>query len=101
MQQITPSIHIMWYHGYMENSLKFLLENQLFVSVLIIWSFFWKGIALWKSARKEHISWFCILLLVNTLGVIDIAYIFYLYKYELGSKKLLAFLNKQFKRVGH
>jgi len=44
--------------------------------IAVVWSLFWKGLALWKSARKEQPVWFVILLLVNTLGILEILYIF-------------------------
>jgi len=48
------------------------------VAVLFLaWSVFWKGSALWKAAGKRHLVWFAILLVVNTLGLLEIAYIFY------------------------
>ncbi|ACX51780.1 hypothetical protein Adeg_0632 [Ammonifex degensii KC4] len=46
------------------------------VLVLILaWSLFWKGWALWRSARNDQRGWFIILLLVNTVGVLDIIYL--------------------------
>lgn len=48
----------------------------LFLGVLIIWSAVWKGLALWHSARQRQPWWFVILLLVNTLGILDIIYLF-------------------------
>jgi hypothetical protein len=44
--------------------------------VLIIWSLVWKGWALWKAARLSSKWWFIILLIVNTLGILEIIYIF-------------------------
>lgn len=52
--------------------------------VLILWTAVWKGLALWKSARKNHKIWFIVLLIVNTLGIIEIMYI--LWFSELGAK---------------
>jgi methionyl-tRNA synthetase len=46
------------------------------IATFLIWSLIWKGIALWKSARKNHLLWFVMLLLVNTLGILEILYIF-------------------------
>ncbi|HSE35586.1 MAG TPA: DUF5652 family protein [Candidatus Paceibacterota bacterium] len=43
---------------------------------LMIWSTVWKGIALWKAARLSHKGWFVALLIVNTIGILEIAYIF-------------------------
>jgi hypothetical protein len=45
------------------------------VIIVLIWSLFWKGIALWKAAQLSHKNWFIIILLVNTLGILDIIYI--------------------------
>jgi hypothetical protein len=43
---------------------------------LMIWSLPWKAISLWKAARRKDLVWFIVLFLVNTLGVLDILYIF-------------------------
>ena len=53
--------------------------------IIIVWSLAWKGIALWKAARKKSLVWFIALLIVNTLGILEILYIFILSK--LGEKK--------------
>jgi hypothetical protein len=42
---------------------------------LIIWSLIWKGIALWKSGRHNQLYWFIALLVVNTIGILEIAYL--------------------------
>jgi len=44
--------------------------------VLIVWTLFWKGMAMWKAARKGSKVWFVVLLLVNTIGILDIIYIY-------------------------
>ncbi|MEM2956339.1 MAG: DUF5652 family protein [Candidatus Pacearchaeota archaeon] len=41
----------------------------------IIWTIPWKGIALWKAARNNQKIWFTILLIVNTLGILEMLYI--------------------------
>jgi hypothetical protein len=51
-------------------------QNLLLLSLLIAWSLFWKGIALWKSARNDHKGWFISILLLNTLGILEMIYIF-------------------------
>jgi methionyl-tRNA synthetase len=43
--------------------------------LIMIWSIPWKGVALWKAAQLSHKKWFIILLVVNTLGILDIIYI--------------------------
>ena len=44
--------------------------------VAVIWSFFWKGAALWHAARKKQGLWFTVILFVNTLGILEIIYLF-------------------------
>lgn len=46
------------------------------LAVIFVWSLVWKMIALWKSARKGHIIWFVIMAVVNTIGILEILYIF-------------------------
>jgi hypothetical protein len=43
---------------------------------LVLWSLVWKGWALWKAARAGSKVWFVVLLVVNTVGVLEILYIF-------------------------
>ncbi|MSR70484.1 hypothetical protein EXS62_00345 [Candidatus Kaiserbacteria bacterium] len=46
----------------------------------IVWSVLWKGLALWHSARRAEPAWFIALLLINTLGILEIVYLFYFAK---------------------
>lgn len=34
-----------------------------------------KGIALWMAARRSQLTWFIILLVINTFGILDAIYI--------------------------
>ena len=49
---------------------------KLLLAVLIIWGVIWKGVALWKAARNSHKAWFVVMLIVNTVGILEIIYIF-------------------------
>ena len=49
---------------------------SMFIIPVAIWSLFWMGLALWKAAKNESKIWFVILLLVHTVGILDILYIF-------------------------
>ena len=55
-------------------------ENILWVKSLVVlillWSLAWKGYSLWLSARTGSKIWFVVLLLVNTVGILDILYIY-------------------------
>jgi len=55
--------------------------------LVLIWSLVWKAIALWKAARKGHLVWFIVLLIVNTLGILEILYIFLLSEIKLEPEK--------------
>lgn len=48
----------------------------IIIVVLVVWSFVWKGLALWKSARQNDKVWFIILLIVNTAGILEMLYLF-------------------------
>jgi len=59
---------------------EFFLNNSWILLVLVLWSLPWKGIALWKSARAKDLVWFLVLLVINTLGILEIVYIFVISK---------------------
>jgi hypothetical protein len=46
------------------------------IVILFIWSLIWKGFALWRAGRLNQPVWFVVLLLVNTLGILEILYLF-------------------------
>ncbi|MDO8743171.1 MAG: DUF5652 family protein [Candidatus Azambacteria bacterium] len=63
---------------------QYLTENQWIIWLILLWTLPWKGIALWKAAKNEHKKWFIALLVINTLAILEIIYIFYFNK----SKKI-------------
>jgi len=58
----------------------------LVMLVILVWSLIWKGIALWKSARKGHKLWFIIILILNTIGILEILYIYVFSKIDWNKK---------------
>lgn len=48
----------------------------MFLLPLILWSLVWKGWALWRAAKNDSKVWFIVLLVLNTIGILDILYIF-------------------------
>jgi len=44
--------------------------------LVIVWSLAWKGMALWKAAQQKNLKWFIALLFINTLGILEILYIY-------------------------
>ena len=55
---------------------QFILNNSWLIIILGLWTLPWTGIALWKSACRKEKWWFIILLVTNTLGLLEILYIF-------------------------
>ena len=55
--------------------------------ILGIWSMIWKGIALYKAGGRKDLAWFVVLFIVNTLGILEIFYIFYFSKRSLATKQ--------------
>ncbi len=43
---------------------------------LLAWSIVWKGLALWKAADRREKIWFWVLLVVNTVGILEILYLY-------------------------
>lgn len=54
-----------------------LANNAWLLVLLLAWSITWKGLALWKAARNQDKVWYVVLLVVNTLGLLEILYVFY------------------------
>ena len=52
----------------------------ILIAAAIVWSIIWKGIALWKSARNDQLKWFIALLVINTVGILEIVYIVFFQK---------------------
>jgi hypothetical protein len=51
--------------------------------LLMLWSLFWKGLALYRAARNEQKYWFGALLVINTAGILEILYLFVFGKNKL------------------
>ena len=48
----------------------------LLLAMLVVWSIYWKGRALWRAAHQNSKPWFIALLVINTLGILEILYIY-------------------------
>lgn len=44
--------------------------------VIFVWSLLWKGLALWNAAKNSQRNWFMIMLVLNTIGILEIVYLF-------------------------
>ena len=71
-----------------------MISHSFFIILVlvVIWSLIWKGLALWKSARRDDLWWFIAIIVINTCGILEIIYIFFIAggsdqkKNELGSE---------------
>jgi uncharacterized membrane protein len=57
-------------------------EFTVLFFILTIWSLIWKGIALWKAAQNNSKYWYVAMLVINTVGLLEIVYIFFFSKKE-------------------
>ncbi|HOM77711.1 MAG TPA: DUF5652 family protein [bacterium] len=52
-----------------------LLTNPPILFLVIIWTLSWKGVALWKAAQNKQKGWFVAILVINSIGILEIAYL--------------------------
>jgi len=62
-------------------------DNFIIVlTAMALWSIPWKALALWKAARHSEKWWFIVFILVNTIGLLEIFYLFVLPRIKLKSR---------------
>lgn len=50
--------------------------HPLWIALALIWTLIWKGLALWRAATLHQKPWFIAMLVINTLGILEIVYLF-------------------------
>ena len=45
------------------------------IGLVALWSFVWKALALYRSGANRQPGWFIALLVLNTLGILEILYL--------------------------
>lgn len=50
------------------------------LAILVLWSLFWKALALWHAAVRGQYWWFFFILIVNSVGILEIIYLFFIAK---------------------
>ena len=58
-------------------------EFILILYLLVLWSGVWKGVALWFAGKNQQKTWFIIMAIINTAGILEILYIFFFQKEPL------------------
>jgi len=62
---------------YIQNMQLLIDAHPLLFILLILWTMLWKGLSMWKAARLSHTRWFLALLILNTAGILDILYLYF------------------------
>jgi hypothetical protein len=62
---------------------KIFFDHPWVVILILLWTLPWKGAALWIAARRGSVGWFLLLLVLNSLAVLDILYIFIFSKWGI------------------
>ncbi len=45
------------------------------LAAVVVWDLVWRGMALWRAAKRREPIWFVSLLVLNTAGVLPIVYL--------------------------
>ncbi len=64
-------------------------------AIILVWIVVWKLLALWKSARNNHIVWFIVLAVINTVGILEILYIYVFSKFGKKEKRIVKKKSKR------
>ncbi len=64
----------------------------------VIWEAFWKGLGLWKAAKKGDQLWFIAIFLINFVGLIPIIYLWRTKQLEPLLKDCQNFVKSKFKK---
>jgi hypothetical protein len=57
--------------------------------ILLAWSILWKGLALWNASKHSQRNWFIVILIINTVGILEIIYLFRFAKKRMALKDLM------------
>lgn len=57
------------------------------LAIIVTWTLFWKGKAMWKAAHKNSPIWFVVLMVVSTVGILEILYIYLFSEIKLNDLK--------------
>ncbi|MBT3395034.1 hypothetical protein HOA59_00805 [archaeon] len=51
------------------------ITNPWFMTILLLWTIPWKGVALWKSARNKQKGWFMVMLVLGSAAILEMIYL--------------------------
>ena len=64
--------------NYTVNGHQYVISHNMFELLLLlaVWELVWKGFALWRAGRNNQSTWFIVMLILNTAGILEILYLF-------------------------
>ena len=68
--------------------------DLILITVITIWSTLLKGIALWRAANLKQRNWFIVMLVVNTIGILELIYLFRFATKRLTVKEVKSWTSK-------
>jgi len=68
--------------------------DLILITVITIWSTLLKGIALWRAANLKQRNWFIVMLIVNTIGILELVYLFRFASKRLTVKEVKSWTSK-------
>lgn len=68
------------------------------IFVLVIWEAFWKGLGLWRAAKKGDQLWFIAIFLINFFGLVPLFYLWRTKQLEPALKDIQNFFKSRFKK---
>lgn len=72
------------------------IEQTILLYLLSLWSIVWKGLALWRASKNSQRNWFIVLLVLNTVGILDIIYLFRFAKNRMTIGEIKAWFSNTF-----
>jgi len=63
------------------------LPVVILIIILVLWTILWKIYAVWTAVKHNHKKWFVLLVILNTVGILEIIYIFKIAKKSLTEVK--------------
>jgi len=60
--------------------------SQVLFYVVLAWSLVWKGLAMWRAAKRNDKVWYIVFLIVNLVGIPEIIYLLVTNKKKEASK---------------
>ena len=66
---------------------------QVLLVLLAIWTIPWKALALWHSSKNNDKIWFVAIMIINTVGILEILYLFVIARQKLTKEKFKSYIK--------